>query len=130
EADLSAALGAWMDQIAIPANFRERVAGNVSAQPMSPPQKLGDELGGWLAVEGAEVVTPAVKRGSDAEVHLYLRGLSEIPDGWILFTHFVGPNGRAINADHAPLEGAFPLERIKKGLWLRDKVKAHIPADW
>jgi arylsulfatase A-like enzyme len=130
ETELMQALGAWMDQIAIPANFQQRVAGNVSKEPMSPRDKLGDDLGGWLAVEGVDVVTPQVKPGGDAEVHLYLHGLSEIPEGWILFTHFNGPAGHAINADHAPLEGAFPLERVKKGLWLRDKVKAHIGADW
>jgi len=85
---------------------------------MKPSQKLGDELGGWLAIEGVDVVTPKVAPGGDAEVDVYLHGLSDIPEGWILYTHFIGANGRLINADHAPLEGAFPLERVKKGLWL------------
>jgi hypothetical protein len=123
EKELLSALGAWMDQAAIPANFKARVAGNISNSPIQYQKKFGDELGDWIRIEGVNIV-------SKSEIELILHGLSQVPEGWILFTHFNGPAGRMINADHAPLEGAYPLERTREGVWLRDKIKVAIPPDW
>ena len=130
ERDLGAALGEWMDQAALPPHFAEHVAGNVSDKPLAFTTPLGDRIGGWLELAGVDVVTPTVQKNGQAEVDLYLHGLGEIPEGWILFTHFVSARGRMINADHTPLEGAFPLERIHAGLWLRDKIKVSLPPGW
>jgi len=45
ESDLSAALAAWMDQIAIPANFKARVEGNVSFYADEAVAKAGRRIG-------------------------------------------------------------------------------------
>jgi arylsulfatase A-like enzyme len=130
EREMMAALGGWMDQIALPPDFKRRVEGNLSQKPIASQQKLGDVLGGWLAIDGADVVTPSAKPGSEAEVDLILHGLGNIPEGWILYTHFNGARGHSLNADHAPLQGAFPLERMHDGVWLRDKIQVKLPPDW
>ncbi len=130
ERELTSALGAWMDQAALPADFKKRVEGNLSAQPIAAQTKLGDNLGGWVIVEGADLVTPTVKAGGEAAVDLILHGVGKVPEGWILFTHVNGARGRTINADHAPLQGAYPLERLADGVWLRDKIVVKLPPDW
>jgi hypothetical protein len=35
-----------------------------------------------------------------------------------------------LNADHEPLEGMFPIANLKRGTWLRDRVRVKIPGDW
>ena len=72
---------------------------------------------------GRIVVTPLVLPVSIA---LYLRGLQRLPKGWRLFMHLSGPGGM-INADHEPLEGLYPIARLREGVWLRDRVRVAIP---
>jgi arylsulfatase A-like enzyme len=130
ERALSADLAAWMDEIALPADFARRVQGNLSHAPLPFEQKLGDDLDGLVAVEGVDVKTKTVKRGEPVELALILHGLATMPEGWHLFTHLVGANGRRLNADHEPLEGMFALARVRKGVWLRDRVRVTLPPDW
>jgi arylsulfatase A-like enzyme len=129
ERGLLSLLGAWMDQTALPADFRRRVEGNVSEAALPVAAPLGDSLGGWLTVEGTAAVAPA-RRGDSTEVTLILHGTGRVPEGWHLFTHFIAPTGRILNADHEPLEGAYPLERLHAGVWLRDRIKVKLPPDW
>jgi arylsulfatase A-like enzyme len=130
EAELLAELGAWMDQAAIPLDFRRRVDGNVASAPMPMQTALGDTLGGFVTIEGVDVQTPTVRPGGEVELSMYIHCIGRVPEGWHLFTHLRGPYGRMINADHEPLEGVFPVERLRKGTWLRDRIKVRVPADW
>src|SRR5262249_8383900 len=83
-----------------------------------------------LVVAGVDLGKEPVHPGGEATVTLYLEGRGRVPDGFRLFTHFVGANGRSINADHEPLEGSFPITRLGAGVWLRDRVKVALPADF
>jgi arylsulfatase A-like enzyme len=130
EHELGGLLASWMDQAALPRDFRKRVEGNVSKAPLPFGAPLGDRLGDWIVLEGADVVTPTVSSGGAAEVALILHGVGRVPEGWRLFTHFVGPGGRRINADHDPVDGLVPLGRVQNGVWLRDRVRVTLPPGW
>jgi arylsulfatase A-like enzyme len=130
ERGLRGELAAWMDSIALPTDFRRKVEGNLSSAALPFTTALGDTLGGWLKIEGVDVSPPTAKAGDTVEVSLILHGLAPVPPGWRLFTHFIGSDGRRINADHEPLEGLYPVGRIKPGQWLRDRVRVTLPAAW
>ncbi len=130
EAALETRLSAWMDEIALPHDFARRVTGNVSTSPLPFAKPIGDRLGDALVVAGVDIGTPKVKAGDFAEVTLIFEAIGEVPEGWRLFTHFVSDGGRMINADHEPLEGAYPLANLTRGTWLRDRVRVPVPANW
>lgn len=129
ERTLREALGAWMDEAALPADFATRVAGNLSDKPLSFATPLEMEIGDMLVVAGADVKTPSVKAGGEAEIDLVYRVKRPIR-GWKLFTHLTASDGRFLNADHQPVEGMVPLEKLAAGQWVRDRVKVGVPASW
>jgi arylsulfatase A-like enzyme len=130
EAELRGALAAWMDEAALPRDFRARVEGNISpSAPLPSQRQLGDDVGGLVSVEGVDAPASA-RAGGTLELAVVLRGLGKIPEGWRLFTHVVGADGRMINADHDPVEGLFPLSRLRPGMWLRDRIKVQLPPGW
>jgi arylsulfatase A-like enzyme len=128
--ELDAALAAWMDAIALPWDFRRRVEGNVSQQPIAAQQPDSTRVGDVIEIAGVDVETPKVKPGEEAHFAMVLHALKDTPPGWRLFTHVIGPGGRRINADHEPLEGLYPLAQLRAGTWLRDRVTVMIPKDW
>jgi arylsulfatase A-like enzyme len=130
EKALLAELAAFSDQLAIPPDFERRIRDNISRAKMAVPVALGDRLGGALTIAGVEASTGTVHAGSEVAVTLYLEGHGRVPDGYRLFTHFIGSSGRRINADHDPLENAFPLSRLETGMWLRDRIKIFLPSDF
>jgi arylsulfatase A-like enzyme len=129
EVELGQALAAWMDDIAIPADFRKRVEGNISKEPIAFRAPLGDRLGDWLELAGSDP-PEAAHPGQTFELNLVLVGKSQVPDGWRFFTHVIAPNGQRMNADHEPVENLFPLPRITPGTWVRDRVRIALPASW
>ncbi|HEX8950769.1 MAG TPA: sulfatase-like hydrolase/transferase, partial [Polyangia bacterium] len=129
EAQLAAALAAWMDEIALPPDFAKKAAGNVQATPYAPSRALGDTLGGMLVVDGSDAPTGPVRRGERVDVALYLHAQKPIAPGWRLFTHVVGP-GRLLNADHEPVEGTLPVGQLRPGTFVRDVVHVTLPPDW
>ncbi len=133
ERDLSLALAEWMDESAIPPDFRRRVAGNLSTSPpaLEPGQKnIRGVLGGWLGIESAGVRRAQVSRGDAAELVVVLKGIARGETGWRLFTHLTSQKGAFVNADHDPLEGLLPPPRIRPGQYVRDVVKIPLPADF
>ena len=129
EAELSAELAAWMDEIALPPDFAKKAAGNVQATPYAPARALGDSLGGLLAVDGSDAPAAPVHRGQRVDLTLYLHAEKPIPSGWRLFAHVVAP-GRMLNADHEPVEGTMPLSRLRPGTFVRDVIHVTLPPDW
>ena len=109
EAQLAAELATWMDEIALPADFRQEAAGNLQPTPYAPSRALGDSLGDLARPRRQR---RARSRRSSAATTSTSRSICTlarpIPPGWRLFTHVVGP-GRMINADHEPVEGTMPL---------------------
>jgi arylsulfatase A-like enzyme len=127
EEELRGLLAAWMDDSAIPPDFQERVAPNVSTTPMTSQRPLGDVLGGAVVIEGANLDTPSPKPGGPLEFSLILHATGRLPEGYTLFTHVIGAGGWRINADHHPLDNLYPLSRMKPGTWVRDKVRVQLP---
>ena len=52
-----------------------------------------------------------------------------IPRGWRLFFHVRGPSG-FLNLDHEPVEGFVPLNKLRPGQWVRDRVRISVPSSW
>ena len=109
-----------MDELALPADFARKAAGNVQATPFSPRRALGDRVGDMLVVDGSDAPAAPVRRGARVDLALYLHAARPIPAGWRLFAHLVGP-GRMLNADHEPVEGTMPLRRLRPGTFVRDR---------
>jgi hypothetical protein len=134
ERDLSLSLAEWMDESAIPRDFRRRVAGNLSMSPLSAAangdqveKSIGAVLGGWLSVESLAVPRTAVPRGGTAEVTVVFRGISRVEPGWHLFMHLSSARGPFVNADHDLLDGLLPLPQVRPGQYVRDVVKIALP---
>ena len=131
ERALSSALAAWMDAIALPADFARRAAGNLQPRPFAPARALGDRLGPLLVLDGVDAPTSPVKPGASFELVLYLHAAQPIPSGWKLFSHVTSASGgRMINADHDPVEGTLPLSRLRPGTFVRDRIQVTLPRDW
>ncbi|MSP61371.1 MAG: hypothetical protein EXR72_13700 [Myxococcales bacterium] len=130
EVRLRGALAAWMDESALPTDFAARVTGNLSPSPLPFASPIGAEIGGLLAIDGADVKSPLVRPGDPAEVAVVMHPLKAIPAGWKMFTHFTAQNGRFINADHQPVENFVPLQKLRPGQWARDRIRVQVPPGW
>jgi arylsulfatase A-like enzyme len=121
------ALGAWMDQAALPPEFATRAAGRVlkTAPPVEIP--LGDKIGGFLVLDGMS--SPVVK-DNVLRFDLIMHATARPPTGWRRFMHLFAASGRQQNADEEPLAGLYPLTRMRPGTWLRDAVEIRLPAGW
>jgi arylsulfatase A-like enzyme len=130
EAQLLARLGEITDALAIPAGFSAHMKDALSRSPRAPQRSFDDTLGDWLRVTGADIETAQVAPGQSATVTVHFEVRGPIPDGWILFTHAIGPLGRAMNLDHAPIEGLVPLQTLEQGQFLRDPIRISVPVGW
>ncbi len=130
EATLRKLLAAWMDLVNLPRDFARRIAGNLANHPLPFAQPLGDVIGKSIAVDGVTVENATIKRTQPLVADIVMHGLGAVPKGWRLFTHVVAANGRRINADHEPLEGAFPIGELRRDQYLRDHLSVQLPADW
>jgi hypothetical protein len=130
EAQLLARLGEITDGLAIPPGFAEHMKDALSRTARAPQRPLDDTIGDWLRVTGADVDVARVAPGRSATVTVHFEVRRAIPEGWILFTHAIGPTGRAMNLDHAPVEGLVPLQTLEPGQHLRDPIRVSLPAGW
>jgi arylsulfatase A-like enzyme len=128
---LFSALGEWMDESALPADFAERVQGNIATQQIRFDRALGAEVGGVLVVDGVSVPNDHPRAGDQVEVDLVMHATKAPTAGWRLFTHALGgPGGTFLNLDHEPVEGLLPLARLKPGRWVRDRIRFNVPPSW
>jgi arylsulfatase A-like enzyme len=130
EAQLLARLGEITDALAIPAGFAEHMKDALSRTPRAPQRPLDDTVGDWLRVTGADLDVARVTPGQSATVTVHFEVRRPIPEGWILFTHATGAMGRAMNLDHAPVEGLVPLQTLEPGQSLRDPIRVAVPVGW
>jgi hypothetical protein len=129
ENTLSTALGAWMDTLALPADFVRRVASNVQRRPFSPSQPHRDVVGDCLVLDGVDLPAGPAKAGQALDVVLYLHATQPIPSGWQLSTRVTTP-GHTVNADHEPVDGLLPLSRLPPRRFVRDRFKIALPSSW
>ena len=127
---LYTALGEWMDEIALPPDFKARVADNLSPNPIPYETKLEANIGGMLQIEGVTITPKQIHPGETATVELILKVPAKIPPGWRLFTHARAQNGFFLNLDHEPVEGFVPLARLRPGQWVRDRIRINVPQSW
>jgi len=130
EANLRERLGAITDALAIPPGFAARMKDAITRTAGTPQAPLGDDIGDYIRVLGADVDLPRSRAGSTATVTVHLQIERAIPDGWILFTHATSASGRSMNLDHAPLEGLAPLQTLAVGSFVKDPIRIAFPPGW
>jgi choline-sulfatase len=130
---LKAQLQDLVQALSFPLDLGERLAAAVTPAGVTPPapaHKLEARFGTALAFAGYDLNKTEVTRGPDAEVevvyHFDVR--DRVPKGWFPFFHLDGPGGMR-NLDHAPVGGAYPVERWRPGQRIRDQQRIVIPAD-
>jgi hypothetical protein len=81
-----------------------------------------------LHVTGYDLSASEVARGGEVELTMYFESLAPVPHGWRPFFHLDGPGGSFRNLDHVPVDGAYPIERWRRGQHIRDHQRIGFPA--
>lgn len=102
--------------------------------PGPPERRLGIELGGRFALDGIDqphdgCVLEAAQPPCDLTIALHWRALTAQPDDFQVFLHLAGPDGRpVVQADGAPLAGAYPTSLWSPGERVLDRRVLRLPA--
>lgn len=126
ETTLGKRLSAWLDDSAVPANFAQRVSGNLSKTPLSASSPVGAHIGDFLEVVAVDAPSAPLGRSDTATVTVIYRVNKRIAPGYRLFTHLRG-GGRAVNLDHDFVDGLVPPQRLQPGTWVRDVIRLSVP---
>ena len=121
---LKAKLRQWMALLSLPQDAREKMSNDVfGPQNEAPvPQYIATgNIGNALRLRGYDLAQTTFAPGSEVSIAYHFRANEKVPDGWKLFFHLNGPAGSFQNLDHAPVGGAFPLERWRPGQTVRDQ---------
>jgi choline-sulfatase len=142
----------------LPADFVERIGEGVSApgEKARPPRvarpaKFGDVVhfkGFDLDIPGApfpgqqptplaESAQPGpsgtqvvrIARGGQLDLTTHFEVTGDLT-GWRIFFHLDGPAGTWRNLDHAPVGGAYPVDRWRTGQQIRDRFTLRFGADF
>jgi hypothetical protein len=78
---------------------------------------------------GAQLAPGRVAPGEALRVTAYFRVLEQLPDDYMIFVHVEDVDGRVdrLNADHAPMQGAYPTSKWKKGETVKDEFTIYVP---
>jgi 4-amino-4-deoxy-L-arabinose transferase-like glycosyltransferase len=102
--------------------------------PDAPERRLGIELGGRFALDGIDeprngCALEAAQPPCDLAIALHWRALVAQPDDFQVFLHLAGPDGRpVVQADGAPLAGAYPTSLWSPGERVLDRRVLRLPA--
>ncbi|MDX2022936.1 MAG: sulfatase-like hydrolase/transferase [Deltaproteobacteria bacterium] len=110
--------------LALPNDAREKISNDVfgpGRQAPAPKHPSAGRIGDAIAVQGYDVDGDTFVRGAAVPVSIYFHVNQRVPEGWKLFFHLDGPPGGARNLDHAPVGGAFSVERWRPGQTVRDQ---------
>ena len=77
------------------------------------------ELGGFVRVRGVSVEPARIEAGGRAVITTWYEVVEDPPDGWLTFHHLLGTS--YLNADHVPVEGAYPVNRWERGDVIEDR---------
>ncbi len=77
------------------------------------------QFAGFVQVRGLSVDPPRIEAGGKAVITTWYEVTDDPPDGWLTFHHLLGSSYR--NADHVPVEGAYPVNRWEKGDVIEDR---------
>ena len=117
--------------LSLPAGYAEKIAAGVSAPGAPTPvpaHALDGRIGDCLHVTGYDLSASEVARGGEVELTMYFESLAPVPHGWRPFFHLDGPGGSFRNLDHVPVDGAYPIERWRRGQHIRDHQRIGFPA--
>jgi hypothetical protein len=102
----------------------------LTAMP-APRYPVGANLDGKVTYLGLDVDPLPVEPGKDVKLTHYWKVVTPPGDGWRTFIHVEGPGKQNyINADHAPVEGKYPVASWKAGDIIRDVHTVRIPGNW
>lgn len=127
ESALAARLAAWLDDSAVPENFAQRLAGNLSMTPISGTQKVGATIGDVLDVVASDAPGLVTSRGNRVELAVIYQVRQRIPAGYRLFVHLRGESGGFLNLDHDFIDGLVPPQKLRPGQFVRDVTHVTIP---
>ena len=102
------------------AQTERRIELFVTKEPPKVENALVADLGDHVQLVGYDVESTRFRPGGRTVVTLYFHAKQDVPKGWSLFTHVLGPTFR--NEDHVPVEGAYPVEQWRAGEYITDRV--------
>lgn len=126
---MKAELRRWLALLALPADVQEKMAHGVfaaDAHAPAPTISVDARLGESLQVLGVDA-PGHVARGQAIEVSFHFKVIQPVEEGWKLFFHLNGPGGVFINLDHAPVGGAYPVDRWRAAQTIIDRHSFTLP---
>lgn len=104
---------------------------NLLSAPPSPRYPVNADLDGKVIFLGLDADPLPANAGRDLKLTQYYKVVSSPGDGWRTFTHLEGPGKQNyVNADHAPMDGKYPVSAWKAGDIIRDIHTVHVPDGW
>jgi arylsulfatase A-like enzyme len=122
--ELKSKLRQWVAVSALPEDAREKMSRDVfgpQASAPKPSHALSGRLGEVIRLSGYDIEAASFVRGSLVSMSYHFGVDGRVPEGWKLFFHLNGPGGSFQNLDHAPVGGAFPVDRWRPGQTIRDQ---------
>lgn len=125
-------IGCFESRPGITPEQRAKVKPYILLEEPKPQYQLGANLEEKVILLGYDITTLEAKPGDDVTVTWYWYCKREVGDGWRLFTHGMNEAGEPrINLDNIGLiRELFPPYLWKKGTYIKDIQKIHIPSDW
>lgn len=102
---------------------QKRVQAHLLDAPPSPQIKIGAVIEDQIRLIGLDLDKRSYTPGEPLTVTWYLEALQDGREDNMIFVHLQGPknNARAwMNLDHHPIEGLWPLRKLKKGQIVKD----------
>ncbi|HVZ86800.1 MAG TPA: carbohydrate-binding family 9-like protein [Polyangia bacterium] len=104
---------------------------NLLSAPPAPRYPVNADLDGKVVFLGLDADPLPVEAGKDLKLTQYFKVVASPGDGWRTFTHLEGPGKQNyVNADHAPVDGKYPVSAWKPGDIIRDIHTVRIPDGW
>ncbi len=83
-----------------------------------------------VALVGWEIFPETVQAGRDVRVKYVFKALRDLDRDDSLFVHVLNRQGKFLNEDHVPANGAYPLGQWEAGQYIIDEHSVHIPGTW
>ena len=96
-----------------------------------PPiaNRVSARFGDAVELVGYEIQPTSVEAGRDIRVKYVFRALRSLEPSDSLFVHVLH-QGKFLNEDHVPANGALPLDKWEEGRYVIDEHTIHIPGTW
>lgn len=112
---------------------KKKVEAHLLAAPPTPQKAIGAVIEDQVRLIGADIDKTTAAPGDRVTVTYYLEVLAEQPADNKIFVHFQGRQNDPkawMNLDHHPIEGLWPLRKLKKGQIVKDVQTFKIREDF